>query len=245
MGLSLTPGLACKHRWLVSHQRLPLGGKLFSNSRQRLTHTSRHVTGEGNSKVITGCVKQGSDVRQGEFACQPSLEEDGQFFASLSRSPIEAKALELTASAQTIAFDRKEFVGKTYYNLYFDGSDIDRVAITLNGDAAKSVSVVGSGISAASLTYEFTDYGLKVSGTLTEDGETETVTAFVMLRKYYAKDQVYTVCWKDKEDAVSTEPHAVYACAKDSGSERMQSVITFSKDKADALEEAGAFTLSS
>ncbi len=202
-------------------------------------------TGEVNSKIITGCIKQGSDVRQGEFPCQPALVEDGQFFTSLSRSPIEAKALEFTASAQTIAFDQKEFVGKTFYDLYFDGSDIDRVAVTLNDDAAKSISVVGSGISAASLTYEFTDYGLKVSGTLTEDGETETATAFVMLRKRYAADEVYTVCWKDEEDAVSTESHAVYACANDPAFERMQNVNTFSKDKADALVKAGKFTPSS
>ena len=121
-----------------------------------------------------------------------------------------------------------------------------RLAITLNDDAAKSVSVVGSGISAADLTYEFIDYGLKVSGTLTEDGEEETVSTFVLLRKHYAADQVYTVCWKDEEgDAVSTESHAVYACANDPASERMRNIITFSKDKADALVKAGKFTPSS
>lgn len=204
--------------------------------------------GEGDSQVTAGCSKTLDEIRRGDFSCGPALSDAGAFFVSLSKTAIEAKALELTASAQTIAFDREQFIGKTFYALEFDPDDIDKIAITLNDDEGKTVSVVGSGITASSLTYELNDYGVQISGTREEDGVTDTISDFLFLREYHEADEVYLACWKGKyetEDGVTDVSEAIYSCAADSEDDRVSNIITFSKEKADALEDAGEFIPSS
>jgi len=115
--------------------------------------------------------------------------------------------------------------------------------ITLNDDATNSVDLVGPGISNVQLTYEFVaPYAVKFQGSFLEEGESVTVSDFVILREHYASDDVYSVCWKGPEEDVRSVTEAVMACALDRETEADQSIITFSQDDANSILEEGGYT---
>jgi hypothetical protein len=208
------------------------------------------ISGEGDSVIFATCTRRAFAFRAGDIYCAEPNVDSSASFASLSKDLIEAKAIELTANNQTISIDQTQFVGNRLYTFEFytaeDGaSELERLEITLNDDEAKSVTVHEQGITNVNLSYEFNDYGLQISGTLVADGETEELSEFLLLREYHEADEVYSACWKNAENSVTSVAEAVNACALDYGEDRTRSVITLSETRANAIEEAGSFAPSS
>lgn len=205
-------------------------------------------TGEGQDEVIASCFKPASAIEAGDFDCAKANDETLITFISKSESAIEAKAAELTAADHTTDIDQTQFVGNTLYSVQIDDvadgvvdGFIDE--ITLNDDATNSVGVVGPGISTVQLTYEFVaPYAVKFQGSFLEEGESVTVSDFVILREHYASDDVYSVCWKGPEEDVSTVTEAVYACALDFETDVDRSVVTFARETAERILEDGGYT---
>lgn len=204
-------------------------------------------TGEGQDEVIAACFKSASAIESGDFDCS-SANEDIITFLSESESAIETKAAELNAAAHTTDFDQVQFVGNTFYSVQIDDV-VDGVVdgfideITLNDDATNSVDLVGPGISNVQLTYEFVaPYAVKFQGSFLEEGESVTVSDFVILREHYASDDVYSVCWKGPEEDVRSVTEAVIACALDFETDVDRSVVTFSRETAESILEAGGYT---
>lgn len=201
-------------------------------------------TGEGQNEVIAACFKSASAIASGDFDCSSANDEDLIPFISEFESAIEAKAAELTAADHTTDIDQTQFVGNTFYSVQIDdvaNGFIDE--ITLNDDATNSVGLVGPGISTVQLTYEFVaPYAVKFQGSFLEEGESVTVSDFVILREHYASDDIYSVCWKGPEEDVRSVTEAVIACALDFETDVDRSVVTFSRETAESILEAGGYT---